>query len=112
GCEVGGDDLHAVGNKVEICSRSRSVDEHTLPRNQPQEVDGPAPRPLEPDDTIIDWCVQSVAQPVPAVGVDSHIQNSYRTPALNTRPSSGAHASVVHRPSGERAGRISGSCEV
>ncbi len=39
-------------------------------------------------------------------------QNSYRTPALNTRPSRGAQRSVVQRPSGERAGRSTGSNRV
>jgi len=39
-------------------------------------------------------------------------QNRTRNPPLMLRPSSGAHASTVHRPSGARVGRISGSHRV
>ena len=39
-------------------------------------------------------------------------QNGIRTPPLITRPSSGAHASTVHRPSAARSGRKMGSQRV
>jgi len=44
-----------------------------------------------------------------ALGIGGDGQNLTRIPPLIVRPSSGAHASTVHRPSTPRVGRISGS---
>src|SRR5262249_20894661 len=49
-----------------------------------------------------DWLTRRDGTPVCA-------QNVMRTPPLITRPSRGAHASTVHRPSTPRDGRRSGS---